>query len=248
MSEEEGAYPLKRISMWSGPRNVSTAFMYAFHHRGDCAVIDEPFYAHYLQQSRAQHPMRKEVLEAQEQDANKLIQHLTSCTTSEPYLFMKNMPHHMVDVDMEFVKNFQNFFLIREPRAMIASYLQKMPEVQMSDLGLDMQHELFCKLTGQGQDVTVIDSQTLLAAPEKTLEALCKRLEIPFKESMISWPAGAIPQDGIWARHWYANVHSSAGFGKVNRAESKEIPAQLESLAKECEEYYQELKKFEIRP
>ncbi|MDA0973029.1 MAG: hypothetical protein O2867_04760, partial [Bacteroidetes bacterium] len=22
--------------MWSGPRNVSTAFMYAFHHRGDC--------------------------------------------------------------------------------------------------------------------------------------------------------------------------------------------------------------------
>ena len=34
-----------RIAMWSGPRNLSTAMMYAFGNRGDCAVVDEPFYA-----------------------------------------------------------------------------------------------------------------------------------------------------------------------------------------------------------
>ena len=38
----------KRICLWSGPRNVSTALMYAFAQRSDTHVIDEPLYAHYL--------------------------------------------------------------------------------------------------------------------------------------------------------------------------------------------------------
>jgi hypothetical protein len=37
-----------RIAMWSGPRNISTAMMRAWENRDDTAVIDEPFYAHYL--------------------------------------------------------------------------------------------------------------------------------------------------------------------------------------------------------
>ena len=37
-----------KIAMWSGPRNLSTAMMYAFAARGDNVVWDEPFYAAYL--------------------------------------------------------------------------------------------------------------------------------------------------------------------------------------------------------
>ena len=37
-----------RIAMWSGPRNISTAMMRSFENRPDTVVIDEPFYAHYL--------------------------------------------------------------------------------------------------------------------------------------------------------------------------------------------------------
>jgi hypothetical protein len=37
-----------RIAMWSGPRNISTAMMRAWENREDCAVSDEPLYAHYL--------------------------------------------------------------------------------------------------------------------------------------------------------------------------------------------------------
>ncbi|MEL6887867.1 MAG: HAD family hydrolase, partial [Pseudomonadota bacterium] len=35
----------KRIAMWSGPRNLSTAMMYSFGNRGDLRPWDEPFYA-----------------------------------------------------------------------------------------------------------------------------------------------------------------------------------------------------------
>ncbi|CAN5550553.1 hypothetical protein BH24ACT18_BH24ACT18_19250 [soil metagenome] len=35
-----------RLSVWSGPRNVSTALMYAFRQRPDTLVVDEPLYGH----------------------------------------------------------------------------------------------------------------------------------------------------------------------------------------------------------
>ena len=52
----------------------------------------------------------------------------------------------------------------------------------------------------------------LLQAPRKVLGELCRRLGLPFEESMLSWKPGARPEDGVWAPHWYANVHRSSGF------------------------------------
>ena len=40
--------------MWSGPRNLSTALMRSFENRTDTAVIDEPFYAHFLKQTNSE--------------------------------------------------------------------------------------------------------------------------------------------------------------------------------------------------
>jgi hypothetical protein len=222
--------------------------MYAFHHRGDCEVVDEPFYAYYLKFTGADHPMRDEVLAYHEQDAEKVKKELLTCATERPYLFMKNMPHHMIGLDLDFVKGFQNFFLIREPRAMIASYLQKREEVSMGDLGLDLQYQLYTSLTEHGESIPVIDSKILLEQPREVLTKLCEVLEIPFKEGMLSWPAGAIAQDGVWADHWYSSVHASEGFGLPRKEGEIRIPSELESLAAECEGYYQALKKHEIRP
>ena len=49
-----------RLAMWSGPRNISTAMMRAWENRGDCAVVDEPLYAHYLANTGLDHPGREE--------------------------------------------------------------------------------------------------------------------------------------------------------------------------------------------
>ena len=50
--------------MWSGPRNISTALMRSFENREDTFVSDEPFYAHYLQQTGTDHPMWEEVIKS----------------------------------------------------------------------------------------------------------------------------------------------------------------------------------------
>ena len=48
-----------RLAMWSGPRNVSTAFMRSWGNREDTLVVDEPFYAHYLDYTGLDHPGRE---------------------------------------------------------------------------------------------------------------------------------------------------------------------------------------------
>ena len=58
-----------KIAMWSGPRNLSTACMYAFGNRTDFAAWDEPFYAAYLKDTGIDHPMRAEVLAAGDSDS-----------------------------------------------------------------------------------------------------------------------------------------------------------------------------------
>jgi len=64
------------ISLWSGPRNVSTALMYSFARRPDTKVVDEPLYGHYLRISERDHPGRDEVLRAMEHDGDAIMRQL----------------------------------------------------------------------------------------------------------------------------------------------------------------------------
>ena len=87
-----------KIAIWSGPRNLSTAMMYAFGNRSDCAVWDEPFYAPYLAVTGLDHPMRDAILAAHETDPAKVA---ARCAGAIPdgkrHFYMKHMPHHMGD-------------------------------------------------------------------------------------------------------------------------------------------------------
>ena len=65
-----------KIAMWSGPRNLSTAMMYAFAARGDCTASDEPFYGAYLAATGLNHPMRTEVIASQHSDPAKVAAEL----------------------------------------------------------------------------------------------------------------------------------------------------------------------------
>ena len=81
-----------RIAMWSGPRNISTAMMYAFGNRPDFAAWDEPFYAPYLLTTGIDHPMREEILRTHETDAAKVA---AACAGAVPggkkHFYMKKV-------------------------------------------------------------------------------------------------------------------------------------------------------------
>ena len=91
----------KIIHMISGPRNMSTAIMYAFDNRKDTLGVDEPFYSYYLNKyPDVQHPGRNDILQSQSTDANTVINQLHQSAQEVDYLFIKNMAHHIDGFDL----------------------------------------------------------------------------------------------------------------------------------------------------
>ena len=81
-----------RIAMWSGPRNFSTAIMRSFENRRDTIVIDEPFYAHYLSRTGADHPGKDDVLISQSTDWNSIVKLITGAVPNGKFIwYQKHM-------------------------------------------------------------------------------------------------------------------------------------------------------------
>ena len=231
-----------RIAMWSGPRNISTAMMRAWENRSDCAVIDEPFYACYLNETGADHPCREAVLTSQPTRRETVIEELT-LSEPAPIFYQKHMTHHMpAGCDLSWAAGMRHVFLIRDPAAVIASYLNKMPTVSAEDIGIVRQWELFKTISDlTGTRPPVIDSTDVLNAPEAVLQRLCAALDVPWTEGeMTAWPPGPRPSDGVWARHWYQSVWASTGF-VAPRAAAEHGSGPAQSLARAMLPYYEAL-------
>lgn len=238
---------MQRINLISGPRNVSTALMYAFAQRHDTVVIDEPLYASYLNGTDIQHPGREEVLQAQPKDAREVVSQVLLATYDEPILFIKNMAHHIIDMDLDFLRELTNVFLVREPREMLTSFIKTIPNPTLQDTAYKRQVELFEYVTETlGQPPIVIGSKQLLLNPQSVLKEACNKMNIPFDEEMLGWQPGPIPEDGVWAKHWYHNVHKSTGF-KPYQAKNLEVPDSFSDLLERCQHYYSKLSPYIIK-
>ena len=136
---------MKIINLISGPRNLSTALMYSFSRRPDTKVIDEPFYAHYLETTGTDHPGREDTLRSMSTDINKVLDDIFNRNECE-VLFLKNMAHHHQQMDLSFLDKMTNLFLVRNPKQLIASFAQVITSPNMKDIGLKKSWELFNKI------------------------------------------------------------------------------------------------------
>ncbi|UII22456.1 sulfotransferase family protein [Fulvivirga ligni] len=229
---------MKILSLWSGPRNVSTALMYSFAQRPDTHVIDEPLYAHYLANTPVEHPGGDEVLQVMENDGDKVLTDLFDDDHSADLIFLKNMAHHWIHLNDNWLAKMDHLFLIRDPREMLPSLINQIPQPILRDTGLKMQYDLYHTMQAQGKKPEIIDSKRLLLNPAVILRKACDALQIPFTEGMLRWEAGARPEDGVWAKQWYHSVHQSTGFSPY-KTKTEPFPDQLLPLLEECEPYYQ---------
>ena len=233
-----------KIAMWSGPRNLSTAMMYSFAARGDCAVTDEPFYAAYLNATGVQHPMGAEIIAAGESNAAQVAGYcLGPNPESQPLWYQKHMTLHMIPgFDRSFLRGLTNVFLIRHPARVVASYSKKRESPTLADIGFVQQAELFDQVAQMtGSAPPVVDSADIRATPRETLTRLCAALGIPFTEAMLNWPAGPKAYDGVWAPHWYNAVHSSTGFDEPE-GPLPDLPSAYQALVEQALPSYERLR------
>src|SRR5437870_7730578 len=179
-----------RISMWSGPRNISTAMMRAWGNRPDTFVVDEPFYAFYLKKTDAGHPGAEEVIAAGETDWRKIVEQCgrnaspartlslprrreaeAGAPTGKKIFYQKQMTHHLLpEVSRDWLREVTNCFLIRDPAEVIVSYIKKNREPSVEDLGFVQQAEIFDFVQSQtGSIPPVIDADDILRDPERML-------------------------------------------------------------------------------
>jgi len=237
-----------RIAAWSGPRNLSTAMMYAFGARNDCAIWDEPFYAAYLAETGLDHPLRDEILAAGTRAASDVIRRcIGPVADGKKVFYQKHMAQHMIEeIPRDWIGSCTNIFLIRDPRRVIASYAAKRENPTLDDIGSRQQAEIFDAVCQDlGHAPPVLDSGSIRADPERLLRKLCAAIGLDFQQTMLDWPAGGHPDDGVWARHWYGAVHKSTGFSDPE-GPLPEIPRHLEAVYDTARPFYEKLLKFAL--
>ncbi|MFT5999636.1 MAG: hypothetical protein ACI81P_002094 [Neolewinella sp.] len=222
--------------------------MYSFAQREDTAVVDEPLYAHYLthQTTAAEHPGKVDILASQENDGDLVAKEMLHRNYNAKAVIFKQMTHHLIEIDQGFLEGMNNVLLIRSPRAILNSFSKVVEQVTAEDIGLPQQYQLFLRLKQSRKLTAVVDARLLLMNPERVLQQLCDQLGLAFSKAMLSWPAGARPEDGVWASHWYANVHKSTGF-KPWQERSIDLPPHLEAIAAACEPLYNEMVREALR-
>ena len=237
---------VKRISVWSGPRNISTALMYSFAQRNDTKVFDEPLYAYYLKNSNAKeyHPGAEDILSTMENDGDKVVEMMMN-SSEKQVLFFKNMTHHLLNLDRSFMKGLTNVILTRNPLEMLPSFDKVIKNPTIDDVGYKLHIDLIEEFRKNNIDFVVLDSKSVLLNPEGVLRQLCEHIGIPFDENMLKWKPSHRKEDGIWAKYWYDNVHKSSSFTEY-KPKTEPFPKHLKSLLQECLPYYKELQKLAL--
>jgi hypothetical protein len=225
---------VKRISLWSGPRNISTALMYSFAQRTDTKVFDEPLYAYYLRHSSAKnyHPGAESILRTMENDGTEV-------------LFFKNMTHHLLDLDRSFMDGLYNVILTRDPKEMLPSFAKVIEHPTMVDVGYKMHVDLVNYFNKNKIKYVVLDAKNVLLHPESVLKKLCNHIDIPFNKNMLEWQPQKLEEDGIWAKYWYENVHKSSKFSAY-KPKTNPFPENLIPLLEECIPYYNQLSQLAL--
>lgn len=236
-----------RIAMWSGPRSLSTAMMRAWENRTDTVVVDEPFYACYLTATGIDHPMRDEVIASQPTDWREVTEALRA-RDDAPVFYQKHMAHHLLPaMGRDWLDRMRVAFLIRDPRAILASYEQKRAGATLADIGVTQLSELFDRVAERrGAAPPVVLADDVQHDPRGVLTKLCAALEVPFSERMLSWPTGRRTSDGVWAPHWYENVERSTGFSAPIERKIT-LTDEAERLAEAAAPHFEKLAAARIR-
>ena len=237
-----------KIACWSGPRNISTALMRSWSSRNDTFVSDEPFYAYYLKKTGLNHPMAEQIIDYYPNTYDQAVDSINKkIPESKKIWYQKHMAHHLIHFkNIDWIKNFHNCFLIRHPKDVINSYIDKNQLNHIDELGYPQQWKLIEYLRENKKDIIVIDSSILLENPKKILNEWCKNLNIEFYETMLSWEKGPYSTDGIWWKHWYNNVINTNQFELFDK-KSNTIPNRYQNIYNEALDYYKKLYYFSVQ-
>lgn len=230
----------KIVYLISPPRSMSVAFTRMMEARGDFAIFHEPSQYAY---DKIYYPeltatwFRDGALSTFDEVKKALL-----AKAEQKQVFAKEMSFAVENFllnDLEFVQNpdVHFVFLVRNPHSTAISFYNKLgvwPEEWNFLLGYKAEYEIFQFVKKHAvHKPFIIFTEDLYQDPEKTIQAFCKRLEIPFIPESLQWEALSPDFTGEkeWhelkvphhTHHWHGEAICSNGFSKPH---SYEVDAQ----------------------
>jgi hypothetical protein len=194
--------------------------------------------------------MNAAVLASQPNDWREVVTSLLGAAPGGKAIFyQKHMTHHMLpEFGRDWIGCMRNAFLIRDPAAVLASYVRKRCEVNLADIGIVQQRELFDREAERlGTAPPVLEGLDVLANPARVLAGLCAALGIEYTDAMLSWPPGRRATDGVWAPAWYDGVEQSTGFEAPPAQAEGSLPDELRRIADQARPHYEAMAGFALR-
>ncbi|GAA2553627.1 hypothetical protein GCM10010435_25010 [Winogradskya consettensis] len=227
------------IALWAAPRSRSTAFFRSMVEHGDVVALHEPL-CNLVDFGETT------VLDRVVRTPAELIEVLTGIARTRTVFFKDTTDQRYPEIlaDTAFLREAQHTFLIRTPAEVASSFYALKPDMRVSDIGIENQHEILeaVRVAG-GAPAVVIDSADLVTAPEATMANYCAEVGLPFRPEALSWQAGARPE---WERsdRWHQDVAASTGFSARTSqyASTVENDPRLAAFSAHHEPFYQLLR------
>lgn len=235
----------KPVILWAVPRSRSTAFERTFVERDDFEVIHEPFSTtYYLSPERRTDRLLEGTPDVRYRAERVLDDVLRP---RDRRVFVKDMAYHATAfMSRAFVGNFTNTFLIRHPRAALASLHVKHPDFTFEEAGYEQLARLYDHATADGTPAPVVDAEDLVRDPAGTIRAYCAAVGIPFVAEALSWRPEKVPEFARWDS-WHRNAQRSTGLARTSRRR-RELPAHLADVYRRCLPYYERLRAAKLAP
>jgi hypothetical protein len=149
----------KPIALWAVPRSLSTAFERSFVEREDLEVLHEPFSAAYYYGEDRLSDRYSDVEPDAEHNYEKVLAEVLR--PRQKRLFLKDMAYQAKGVmSPEFISNFVNTFIVREPKYVLSSLYRMWPDFTLEETGYEDLYWAFRYATEAGEDPVVVDAMT----------------------------------------------------------------------------------------
>jgi hypothetical protein len=227
------------IVLWTTPRSRSTAFERMMIERGDHEVFDEPFSTRYYFSPERRSPRFE--TEMPDSTGVAVVARLLDAATTRP-VFVKDMAYHATGLlTDELLGELVNTFLVREPRAALASFARKWPDLTEEEAGYGRLSEAFAVAGRLTRDAPpVLESDDLARDAPVQVRTWCDAVGIPFVADALQWQPGMPPQWELWA-DWYEGVARSSGFEPPRPTEPPVLDDRVEAIATRARPVYDEL-------
>lgn len=240
----------KIIPLWSVPRSVSTGFERMMMERGDFKVIHEPFSYFFYAKEQAATAVGMQVDPNHPQDFEAILEMIKRAAETSS-VFFKDMSYHPIArADEEFMKLFENTFIIRDPAITLISHYKMNPDFTYAEAGFDSIYKMFQMVLAQTDRIpAILDAEDLIENPYSVVKGYCEITGIPFMPEALTWDAQLKKEWKTW-EPWHIDAGKSTGFIKDMEPFDftvNDVP-RLREVYEQCLPYYQELYQHRIQP